>query len=162
MPISVVAGRIVADVLRTGWGTVITVAAGMAFGFRLHASVAGAAAAFGLVLAWGFALSWLMAFLGVSLRSAETVQTAGFLLVMPLGFASSVFAPASSMPGWLQAFVRVNPVTVVTDATRGLMIGGPVARPLLASAAWLTGITVVSWALTVRCYRARALSLPRA
>jgi ABC transporter DrrB family efflux protein len=153
---AVVAGRIVADVLRTGWGTVITVAAGVALGFQSHASVAGAAGAFGLVLAWGFALSWLMAFLGVSLRSAETVQTAGFLLVMPLGFASSVFAPASSMPGWLQAFVRVNPVTVVTDATRGLMIGGPVARPLLASAAWMAGITVVSWALTIRSYRARA------
>ena len=67
-----------------------------------------------------------------------------------------VFAPASSMPGWLQAFVKVNPVTVVTDATRGLMIGGPVARPLLASAAWIAGITMVSWALTVRSYRARA------
>src|SRR5581483_11600378 len=109
----------------------------------------------GLVLAWGFALSWLMAFLGVALRSAETVQTAGFLLVMPLGFASSVFAPASSMPGWLQAFVRVNPVTVVTDAVRGLISGVPVGRPLLESAAWLTGITLVSWALAVRRYRAR-------
>jgi oleandomycin transport system permease protein len=97
-----------------------------------------------------------MAFLGVSLRSAETVQTAGFLLVMPLGFASSVFAPASTMPGWLQAFVKINPVTVVADAARGLMIGGPVAAPLLKSAAWLTGITVVSWALTVSRYRARA------
>jgi ABC transporter DrrB family efflux protein len=153
---SVVAGRIAADVLRTGWGAVISVAAGLAFGFRLHTSVAGAAGAFGLILAWGFALSWLMAFLGVSLRSAETVQTAGFLLVMPLGFASSVFAPAATMPGWLQAFVRVNPVTVVADAARGLMIGGPVAAPLLKSAAWLTAITAVSWALTVSRYRARA------
>jgi len=152
---SVVAGRIVADELRTGWGTVITVAVGAAFGFRLHTSAAGAAAAFGLILAWGFALSWLMAFLGVSLRSAETVQTAGFLLVMPLGFASSVFAPVSTMPGWLQAFVKVNPVTVVADAARGLMIGGPVAKPLLGSAVWLTAITVVGWTLTVRRYRAR-------
>jgi len=153
---SVVAGRIAADVLRTGWGAVISVAAGLAFGFRLHTSVAGAVGALGLILAWGFALSWLMAFLGVSLRSAETVQTAGFLLVMPLGFASSVFAPAATMPGWLQAFVRVNPVTVVADAARGLMIGGPVAAPLLRSAAWLTAITAVSWALTVSRYRARA------
>ena len=153
---SVVAGRITADVLRTGWGAVISVAAGMAFGFRLHTSAAGAAGALGLILAWGFALSWLMAFLGVSLRSAETVQTAGFLLVMPLGFASSVFAPASTMPGWLQAFVKVNPVTVVTDAARGLMISGPVAGPLLKSAAWLTAITAVSWALTVYRYRSRA------
>jgi oleandomycin transport system permease protein len=152
---AVVAGRILADVLRTGWGTLITVAAGMAFGFRLHTSVTGAAAALGLILGWGFALSWLMAFLGVSLRSAETVQTAGFLLVMPLGFASSIFAPVTSMPGWLQAFVKVNPVTVVADAARGLMIGGPVAEPLVKSAAWLAGLTVVSWALTVRRYRAR-------
>jgi len=153
---SVVAGRIVADVLRTGWGTVITVAAGLAFGFRLQASAAGALGAFGLILAWGFALSWLMAFLGVSLRSAETVQTAGFLLVMPLGFASSVFAPAASMPGWLQAFVKVNPVTVVTDAVRGLLMGGPVAKPLLWAAVWLAALTVVSWVLTLRSYRARA------
>ncbi len=128
---SVVAGRIAADVLRTGWGAVISVAAGMAFGFRLHTSVAGRGRRLRADPGLGFALSWLMAFLGVSLRSAETVQTAGFLLVMPLGFASSVFAPASTMPGWLQAFVRVNPVTVVADAARGLMIGGPVAAPLL-------------------------------
>lgn len=152
---AVVAGRIVADVLRTGWGTVITVAAGLALGFRSHPSVAGAAGAFGLVLAWGFALSWLMAFLGVALRSAETVQTAGFLLVMPLTFASSVFAPAASMPGWLQAFVRINPVTAVTDAVRGLLAGGPVGRPLLESAAWITAITAVSWTLTLQRYRAR-------
>jgi ABC transporter DrrB family efflux protein len=154
---SVVAGRIVADVLRTGWGTVITVAAGMAFGFRLHTTVPGALGAFGLILAWGFALSWLMAFLGVSLRSAETVQTAAFLLVMPLGFASSIFAAAATMPGWLQAFVKVNPVTVVADTARGLMVGGPVAGPLLKSALWLVGLTAVSWFLTLRRYRARAL-----
>jgi oleandomycin transport system permease protein len=150
---SVVAGRIMADVLRTGWGTVITVAAGMAFGFRLHTSVTGALGAFGLILAWGFALSWLMAFLGVSLRSAETVQTAGFLLVMPLGFASSIFAAAATMPGWLQAFVKVNPVTVVADTARGLMVGGPVAGPLLKSALWLAGLTAVSWILTLRRYQ---------
>ncbi len=153
---AVVAGRILADVLRTGWGTVITVAGGMVFGFRLHTSVAAGFAAFGLILAWGFALSWLMAFLGVALRSAETVQTVGFLLVMPLGFASSIFAPASSMPGWLQAFVKVNPVTVITDAARGLMLGGPVARPMLESAAWLAGITAVSWTLAVQRYRTRS------
>ncbi len=133
----------------------ITVAVRVASGFHLHASVASTAAALGLILAWGFALSWLMAFLGVSLRSAETVQTAGFPLVMPLGFASSVFAPASSMPGWLRAFVKVNPVTVVADATRGLMIGGPVAKPLLESAAWLTAITATSRALNVQRDRAR-------
>jgi ABC transporter DrrB family efflux protein len=153
---AVVAGRILADVVRIGWGAVITVLVGVAFGFRLHSSVLGTTAALGMILAWGFALTWLMAFLGVSLRSAETVQTAGFLVVLPLTFASSVFAPAASMPGWLQAFVKVNPVTLVTDSVRGLMLGGPVAGPVLKSAAWLAGITLVSWALAVRQYRARA------
>jgi ABC-type polysaccharide/polyol phosphate export permease len=60
------------------------------------------------------------------------------------------------MPGWLQAFVKVNPVTVVTDAARGLMLGGPVADPLLKSAVWLATLTAVSWILTLRSYRARA------
>ena len=152
---AVVAGRIVADVLRTGWGTVITVAAGVAFGFRPHTTVAGAAAAFGLVLAWGFALSWLMAFLGVALRSAETVQTAGFLLVMPLTFASSVFAPASSMPGWLQAFVKVNPVAYLTEAERGLLTTGPVAMPVIRSLLWALAIFAVFAPLAVRAYRRR-------
>jgi ABC-type polysaccharide/polyol phosphate export permease len=59
------------------------------------------------------------------------------------------------MPGWLQAFVKINPVTDVTDAVRGLLAGGPVGRPLLESAAWITGITAVSWTLTLRRYRAR-------
>ena len=153
---AVVAGRITADLARTGWGTLITVGVGLAFGFRLHGGVAGCAAAFLLALAWGFALSWVMAFIGVSLRSAESVQTAGFLLIMPLTFASSVFVPVATMPGWLQAFVRVNPVTVAADAARGLMLGGPVADPVLKAAAWIAGISIVFWALTLRRYRRRA------
>jgi ABC transporter DrrB family efflux protein len=152
---AVVAGRIVADVTRIAWGAVITVAVGVAFGFRPHTSVVAMIAALGMILAWGFALSWLMALLGISLRSPESVQTAGFLVVMPLTFASAVFAPAASMPGWLQAFVTHNPVTLVADSVRGLLLGGPVARPVLESAAWLAGITLVSWTLAVRQYRAR-------
>jgi oleandomycin transport system permease protein len=153
---AVVAGRILADVIRIAWGALITAVAAMAFGFRFHAGAVGILAALGVVVAWGFALSWLMAYLGVSLRTAEAVQTAGFLVVMPLTFASSVFAPAASMPGWLQAFVKINPVTVLTDTVRGLILGGPVADPLLKSVAWLVGLTVICWALTVRQYRARA------
>jgi ABC transporter DrrB family efflux protein len=153
---AVVAGRIVADVTRIAWGAVITVLVGLAFGFRPHANAAEILAALGMTLAWGFALSWLMALIGISLRSPESVQTAGFLVVMPLTFASSVFASAASMPGWLQAFVTRNPVTLVTDAVRGLLLGGSVARPATESAIWLAGLTAVSWILTVRQYRTRA------
>jgi ABC transporter DrrB family efflux protein len=153
---AVVAGRIVADVTRIAWGAVITVAVGLAFGFRPHASAIELAAALGVVLAWGFALSWVMALIGISLRSPESVQMAGFMVVMPLTFASAVFAPAASMPGWLQGFVKANPVTLVTGSVRGLLLGGPVARPAAESAAWLAGLTVLCWLLAVRQYRARA------
>jgi ABC transporter DrrB family efflux protein len=159
MPVArsaVVAGRVTADLLRTAWSSLIITVVAVALGFRFHGGPLGALGAAGLVLAFGFALCWLMAFLGISLRSAEAVQTAGFLLILPLTFASSVLVPAATMPGWLQAFVAVNPMTIVASALRGLMLGGPVARPVAQTAAWVAGITVVCGLLTVRQYRRRA------
>ena len=152
---AVVTGRVSADLVRTGWAVVINVGAGLALGFRFHGGVLGAAGAVGMVLAFGFALGWLMACLGVWLRSPESVQTAGFLVVLPLTFASSVLVPAASMPGWLQAFVAVNPITPVTDTVRGLMLGGPVGRPAATAAAWLIGLTLVFGVATVRGYSRR-------
>lgn len=96
-----------------------------------------------------------MAFVGVSAKSPETVNTGGFLLILPLTFASSVFAPPSSMPGWLQTFVKVNPITKIVDATRGPMLGGPVARPLWQSLVWLAVIVAVFAPLAIRGYRRR-------
>jgi oleandomycin transport system permease protein len=78
------------------------------------------------------------------------------MLVMPLTFASSVLVPAASMPGWLQAFVKVNPVSVFSAAMRGLMLGGPVAAPVTQSAAWIAGICLVFGSLTIARYRRRA------
>jgi ABC transporter DrrB family efflux protein len=153
---AVVAGRVTADLLRTAWSSVIIVAVAAGLGFRFHGGWAGAVGAALLSLAVGFALCWVMAFLGVSLHSAEAVQAAGFMLVLPLTFASSVLVPAATMPGWLQAFVRVNPMTIFADAMRGLMLGGPVATPVAPSAAWLAGLTLVFGALTVQRYRRRA------
>jgi ABC transporter DrrB family efflux protein len=153
---AVVAGRVTADIGRTAWMCLITVAVAVALGFRFHGGVAGAVGAFGLILALGVAMCWLMAFLGVSLRSAEAVQTAGFLLILPLTFASSVLVPAASMPGWLQAFVKVNPISIFATAMRGLLLGGPVATPALQAAAWIVGLCVVFGTLTVSRYRRRA------
>ncbi|HXZ65247.1 MAG TPA: ABC transporter permease [Streptosporangiaceae bacterium] len=153
---AVVAGRVTADIGRTAWMCLITVGVAAALGFRFHGGVAGAVGAVGLVIALGVAMCWLMAFLGVSLRSPEAVQTAGFLLILPLTFASSVLVPAASMPGWLQAFVKVNPISVFATAMRGLLLGGPVATPVLQSAAWILGLSLVFGALTVSRYRRRA------
>jgi oleandomycin transport system permease protein len=152
----VVAGRVTADLLRTAWSSLIIVGVAVALGFRFHGGWGGAVGAAGLALAVGFGLCWLMAFLGVSLRSAESVQAAGFMLVLPLTFASSVLVPAASMPGWLQAFVKVNPMTIFSSAMRGLMLGGPVATPIAQTAAWVAAITLIFGALTVQRYRRRA------
>jgi oleandomycin transport system permease protein len=153
---SVVTGRVTADLARTAWSTVIIVGVSVGLGFRFHGGVPGALGAGCLVLALGFAMCWVMAYLGVALRSAEAVQVAGFMLILPLTFASSVLVPPGSMPGWLQAFVKVNPISIFASAMRGLMLGGPVAVPVAQAVAWIIGLTVVFGALTVRQYRARS------
>ena len=153
---AVVAGRVTADIGRTAWTSIIVVGVAVVLGFRFHGGLAGALGACVLVLALGVAMCWLMAFLGVALRSPESVQAVGFMTILPLTFASSVLVPAASMPGWLQAFVKVNPISIFAEAMRGLMLGGPVATPVLQSAAWIAGMSVVFGALTVSLYRRRA------
>ena len=83
------------------------------------------------------------------------MNTWGFMIVLPLTFASSVFVPAGSLPGWLEAFVRVNPITAIVDATRSLMLGGPVAGPVVKSVIWLIVITAVFAPLAMARYRGR-------
>jgi ABC transporter DrrB family efflux protein len=153
---AVVAGRVTADLVRTGWSSLVIVGVAVALGFRFHGGAVGAVGAFGLVLALGVGMCWLMAFLGVALRSPESVQATGFMLIMPLTFASSVLVPAASMPGWLQSFVKVNPISVFAAAMRGLMLGGPVATPVLQSGAWVAAMCLLFGALTVSLYRRRA------
>jgi ABC-type multidrug transport system permease subunit len=77
------------------------------------------------------------------------------MIILPLTFASSAFADPDSMPGWLQAFVNVNPVTHVIDATRGLMLGGAVARPVVQSVIWLAVIQAIFVPLAIARYRRR-------
>jgi ABC-type polysaccharide/polyol phosphate export permease len=96
-----------------------------------------------------------MAFIGITARTSESVNTWGFMLLLPLTFASSAFAPTGTIPGWLQAFVKANPVTSVIDATRGLMLGGSVARPVIQSMIWMAVIVGVFAPLAIARYRRR-------
>jgi oleandomycin transport system permease protein len=158
LPISrsaVVGGRIAADAVRVIWGVLIMTGFGMALGFRFHGGFLGAIGSLAMVTLFGITVCWPMAFIGVSAKSPEAVNTGGFLLILPLTFASSILAPPSSMPGWLQAFVKVNPITKVADATRGLMLGGPVARPVWQALVWMAVITAVFAPLAIRKYRSR-------
>jgi ABC transporter DrrB family efflux protein len=153
--LAVVGGRILADAVRVVWGVLILTGFGLVLGFRFHGSVTEALAAMALVTAFGVAVCWPMAFIGITARAPESVNTWGFLIILPLTFASSVFARPESMPGWLQTFVKVNPITYVVDATRGLMLGGAVSDPLIRSVIWIVLITAVFAPLTIARYRRR-------
>ena len=158
LPISraaVVSGRIGADAIRVIWGVLIIVGFGMLLGFRFHGGFAGAIGGMALASLFGITVCWPMAFIGIVAKSPEAVNTWGFMIILPLTFASSVFARPSSMPGWLQAFVKVNPITKVVDATRGLMLGGRVFTPLWQSLVWMAVITLVFAPLAIARYRRR-------
>jgi ABC-type multidrug transport system permease subunit len=96
-----------------------------------------------------------MAFIGITARTTESVNTWGFMIILPLTFASTAFVPAESMPGWLQAFVEWNPVTSVIDAARGLMLGGAVTEPLTRAVVWMVVIQAVFAPLAILRYRRR-------
>jgi oleandomycin transport system permease protein len=152
---AVIGGRILADGARIAWSIVIITGVSVALGFRFQGGAAGALGAFVLVLAFGLTMCWPMAFIGITARSTESVNTLGFMIILPLTFASTAFVPAATMPGWLQAFVKANPVTAVIDSARGLMLGGAVATPVIKAVVWMIAIQLVFAPLAIARYRRR-------
>src|SRR6266851_1002302 len=149
---AVLAGRTVADLVRNILIIGLMIAVGYLVGFRFLGGVAGAVACIAVVAAFGFALSWIFAFVALTVRGAEAAQTAGFVVIFPLVFASSVFVPVSTMPHWLQAFAKISPVTVTADAARSFALFGTPAS-LGAAAAWIGGLLAVFIPLSVWRYR---------
>lgn len=149
-------GAVLADVIRYVILTVVLLTAGCVMGFRIHADVVAAVAACLLAITFALCLCWLSVFVGMLARTSGAVQGILFLAMFPLTFASNVFVRTSTMPGWLQAFVKVNPATHLTSSVRGLMLGGPVAGPVLWTVLWMVGILAVFFPLAVRRYRLRA------
>ena len=150
---AVLVGRTVADLVRNTFVVAVMLIVGLLVGFRPEGDVAGWVAALGLLLIFSFAFSWIGATVGLLVRSVEAVQSAGFIWLFPLTFASSAFVPASSMPGWLQAFVDRQPITQVVDAVRSFLLGQPVGSSGWQAFAWCVGILVVFVPLSVSLYR---------
>jgi ABC transporter DrrB family efflux protein len=146
-------GRIMADTVRVIFSIVLLTIVGYLVGFRVQTGIAPALLAFLLATGFGVAFCWIGAFIGLAIRSPEAVQSGGFIWLFPLTFISSAFAPPGTMPGWLQAFVEVNPVTRVVDALRALLLGFPARDDVIASIAWILGIGIVFSVLAVRQYR---------
>jgi oleandomycin transport system permease protein len=146
-------GAIVGDLFRYFASTAVVFAYGSLLGFRIHTNAISALAGFGVVMLFAFALCWVWALLAMYVKSPQSVQGFGFIVLFPLTFGSNVFVPTDKLPGWLQWWVGVNPVTHVVNAARGLMVGGPVWTPLWHSLAWTAAILVVFAPLAVRRYR---------
>jgi ABC-2 type transport system permease protein/oleandomycin transport system permease protein len=150
---AVLAGRTTSDTIRNVFVVLLMTAVGYAIGFRFHSDFVPVIAGLGVAVLFGLAFSWISALIGMSVRDPEAAQAAGFIWVFPLIFASSAFVPVQTMPDWLQAFARNNPITHTVNAIRALTQGGPVWHDLWISLAWIVGILVVFVPLSVNRYR---------
>ena len=146
------AGAIMGDVTRYVISVLVTLGFGIVLGFR-PTSALGTIAACALVLVFALAMCWISALIGLLVKTPQGVQVFGFTAMFPLIFASGLLVPIQTMPGWLQAFAKANPVTLLAAASRGLMTHGPVAVPAGESMLWALGIVIVFAPLAVRVYR---------
>lgn len=150
---AVLAGRVAADTIRTTLTVVIIITVGYLLGFDFQAGPVAALGMIGLAVAFGMAMSWIAAVVGLRVSTPEAAQSAGFIWIFPLTFASSVFVPTESMPGWLQPLADANPITIVADALRALALGGPTATVVWQALAWIAAIAGVFAPLAIRAYR---------
>ncbi len=158
LPISrsaVPAGRAFADTVRNALVALLVVSIGIVIGFRPDANVAYFVAAIGIAVAFGYAFSWVAAFVGATLKNVESVHDAGFVWVIPLTFASSAIVPVGSMPTVVRWLADINPMTSVVDATRALMLGQPAGSAVIRSVVWIAALLLVFVPLAVRAYQSR-------
>jgi len=156
---AVLAGRTLADSVRNVFVVALMAAVGFLVGFQVHTDALGFLAGMGLVLLFGYALSWVFATLGLLVSDPETAQAAAFPIMAPLVFASNAFVPVESMPSWLQAFADNQPVSATISAVRALVLGeaavpGESTTTLVLQAlAWMAVILLVFAPLAVRRFR---------
>jgi ABC transporter DrrB family efflux protein len=162
---AVLAGRTLGDTVRNVFVVLLMTGVGMLAGFRFHGGFFGAVLALAIAVAFGFAFSWISALIGLAAGNVEAAQAGSFVWIFPLTFASSAFVPVGSMPRWLQAWAKVNPVSITVNAMRSLTLGGHTATRLqggttgthvLQALGWIVGILVVFVPLAVRRYRRTA------
>jgi ABC transporter DrrB family efflux protein len=153
---AVLAGRTAADLTRNVFVVALMATIGFAVGFRVQTNVVGFVAGLALVLLFGYTVSWIFATVGLMVRDPEAAQAAAFPVLAPLVFASSVFVPVESMPGWLQVWAEHQPVSVTASAVRALMLGGPATSYVVQSLAWSAVILLVFVPLAVWRYQRSA------
>ncbi|GAA2614702.1 ABC transporter permease [Dactylosporangium fulvum] len=145
-------GMIFGDVLRYILAALVILGVGLVMGFRPDGGVAGVAAGIGLLVVFSFAFSWVWTMFGLVLRSEKSVMGVSMLVLFPLTFLSNVFVDPGTMPGWLQAFVKVNPITQLVGAIRSVMEGSPDSRNIMWTLVWSAGFILVFGPLTMYRY----------
>jgi oleandomycin transport system permease protein len=149
-------GAVLADLVRYLVLFTVTMVVGALMGYEVTTGWTGVVAALALSMGFALCFGWISVFVGMIARAPGAVQGIMFLLVLPLSFGSNTFVATETMPGWLQAFVKVNPISHLVSAVRGLMTGGPVAGHVGWTLVWMAGLLVVFAPLAVRAYRRRA------
>ena len=149
-------GAVLADFIRYLILCVIFLGFGYVMGFRIDTNPVALMAAVALALGFALCFCWVSLWVGLKARSPGAVQGVMFLLIFPLSFGSSAFVATDTMPGWLQAWTKANPITRLVDAMRGLMVGGPVTENVLITLGWMVGLLAVFVPLALRAYKRRA------
>ena len=151
--IAPLSGALTGDLVRYFIASVITFVTAYAMGYRPGGGLGGVAACILLVMACAWALSWIFALVGVSMKSSRGVQGIAFLILFPLTFLSNAFVPAETMPHWLQTFVRFNPVTHIINAARNLCNEGTFGSDGFLALVGAAVVIAIFAPLTVRKYR---------
>jgi oleandomycin transport system permease protein len=149
-------GAVLADFSRYAVVCAVTMGFGYLLGFRIATDPLKLLAALALAVCFALSFAWISVFVGMTVRSAGAVQGVMILFVLPLSFGSNTFVKPSTMPGWLQAFVTVNPLSHLVSAVRALLLGGPAGSPVAWTLAWCAGLLIVFFPLALRAYIRRA------
>ena len=150
---ALLAGRTFADLFRNIFVALLMTGVGFAVGFRLHAPWYAFVGALGVLVLYGYTMSWVFATIGLMTKDPETAQAAAFPLLAPLVFASSAFVPVETMPKWLQLWAENQPVSVSISAIRALVLGQPASGEVLQAFAWFAVLLVLFVPLSIRLYR---------
>jgi ABC transporter DrrB family efflux protein len=160
---AVLAGRTASDVIYNVLSVAIMALTGLLVGWRIRGSFVEAVGAFVLLLAFAYAISWIMAYIALLVPSVEVINNASFMVIFPLTFVANTFVPAENLPGPLQAFAEWNPVSAVTQATRELFgnippgtpdpTAWPLQNPVIYTVIWIVVIVAVFAPLSVNRYK---------
>ncbi|HVM54312.1 MAG TPA: ABC transporter permease [Acidimicrobiales bacterium] len=151
---AVLVGMLLADAVRYTIGSLVVMAVGIALGFRPDGGPVGVVLAIALLLVFSFSLSWVWSAVGLKVQTPEAVMQMSMTILFPLTFASNIFVDPATMPGWVQAFVKVNPVSHLASAARGLMHNDLVTTDVVWVLGWSAALVAVFAPITMRLYNA--------